>query len=130
VHFLGWRQDVASLIAAADVLACPSRQEPLGNVVLEGWAQGTAVVAAAAAGPASLIDDGMSGLLAPVDDVDAFATALNRVLSDATLRTSLADGGRAAFEAGFTKDAVVKQYRELFATVARSLAGRAVDRKV
>ncbi|MGE5537305.1 MAG: glycosyltransferase [Gemmatimonas sp.] len=130
VHFLGWRQDVASLIAAADVLACPSRQEPLGNVVLEGWAQGTTVVAAAAVGPASLIDDGISGLLAPVDDSDAFAAALNRVLSDAQLRTRLADGGRAAFEADFTKDAVVKQYRDLFAAIARPLAAHPVDRKV
>jgi glycosyltransferase involved in cell wall biosynthesis len=122
VHFLGWRQDVASLIAAADALVCPSRQEPLGNVVLEGWAQGTAVVAAAAVGPASLIEDGTSGLLVPVDDADALASALNRVIEDAGLRTRLADGGRADFEAEFTKDAVVKKYRELFAAIARPLA--------
>jgi glycosyltransferase involved in cell wall biosynthesis len=128
VHFLGWRQDVASLIAASAALVCPSRQEPLGNVVLEGWAQGTAVVAAAAAGPASLIKDGESGLLVPIDDPDALAAALNRVLADAALRTRLADGGRAAFEAGFTKDAVVKRYRELFETI-RPSAG-AVSAKV
>jgi glycosyltransferase involved in cell wall biosynthesis len=135
VHFLGWRQDVALLIAAADMLACPSRQEPLGNVVLEGWAQGTAVVATAATGPASLIEDGVSGLLVPVDDADALAAALNRVLVDAALRTRIADGGRAAFEAEFTKDAVVKQYRELFATISGpslrdGLAASAADRKV
>ena len=63
VHFLGWRGDAISLIAAADVLVCSSRLEPLGNVVLEGWAQGTPVVAAAAKGPDSLIDEGESGLL-------------------------------------------------------------------
>jgi glycosyltransferase involved in cell wall biosynthesis len=130
VHFLGWRQDIASLIAAADVLVCPSRQEPLGNVVLEGWAQGTAVVATASVGPASLIKNGESGLLVPVDDPNALAAALTRVLADAPLRTSLADGGRAAFEAGFTKEAVVKRYREMFRAIARPLAAGAVPPKV
>lgn len=122
VHFLGWRQDAISLIAAADVLVCASRQEPLGNVVLEAWAQGTPVVATTAAGPASLIEEGRSGLLVPVDDAHALAEALTRVLSDGALRTRLADGGRAAFEASFTKDAVVKQYRALFAKIAEPLA--------
>lgn len=122
VHFLGWRQDAISLIAAADVLVCASRHEPLGNVVLEAWAQGTPVVATMAAGPAALIEDGSSGLLVPVDDASALAEALKRVLADGDLRTRLADGGRAAFEASFTKEAVVKQYRALFAAVAAPLA--------
>ena len=130
VHFLGWRNDVASLISAADVLACPSRQEPLGNVVLEGWAQGTAVVAAAAVGPASLIQEEISGLLVPVDNADALAAALNRVMCNAALRTQLADGGRAAFEAEFTKEAVVQHYRDLFAKVTEPFSALAADRKV
>jgi glycosyltransferase involved in cell wall biosynthesis len=122
VHFFGWRTDVVSLIAAADVLVCPSRLEPLGNVVLEAWAQGTPVVAAASMGPAALIEEGQSGLLVPMDDAAALAGALRRVLADSALRTRLSDGGRAAFEASFTKDAVVKQYRELFAAISAPLA--------
>lgn len=122
VHFLGWRQDAISLIAAADVLVCSSRLEPLGNVVLEAWAQGTPVVATTSAGPAALIEDGRSGLLVPVDDPAALAEALKRALDDGALRTRLADGGRARFEASFTKEAVVKQYRALFAAIAAPLA--------
>ena len=38
VKFLGWREDVPALLAACDMLVCPSRHEPLGNVVLEAWA--------------------------------------------------------------------------------------------
>lgn len=129
VHFLGWRSDTASLLAAADVLVCSSRHEPLGNVILEAWSQGTAVVAAAAAGPSSLIVEEESGLLVPVDDAEALGSALARVLDDGTLRAKLGDGGRAAFEASFTKDAVVAQYRALFARVVadadlRPLAAR------
>ena len=39
IRWLGWRDDVAALFASADVLVCPSRIEPLGNVIIEAWAQ-------------------------------------------------------------------------------------------
>ena len=48
VHMPGWRSDTAALLAAADLLACPSRLEPLGNVVIEAWSAGRPIVAARA----------------------------------------------------------------------------------
>ncbi len=117
VRFLGWRQDVASLIAAADILVCPSRHEPLGNVVIEGWAHGRPVVAAASAGPAALIRHGETGLLAPVDDAGALARALRDVLDDASLAARLASAGEAAYQADFTEGAVVRRYLDYFASL-------------
>jgi glycosyltransferase involved in cell wall biosynthesis len=118
VRFLGWRDDAGAVYAAADVFACPSRHEPLGNVVIEAWAQGAPVVAAASQGPAKLVADGESGLLAPPDDPDALAAAIGRVLVDKSLAGRLAAGGRAAFEASFTEAAVVARYRAFFDKVA------------
>ena len=66
VRFLGWRRDVPALFAAADILCCPSRHEPLGNVVIEAWAQGKPVVAARAKGPEMLITQGQNGLLSDI----------------------------------------------------------------
>jgi glycosyltransferase involved in cell wall biosynthesis len=37
VSFLGWRRDVGSLLATADIFICSSRHGPLGNIVLEAW---------------------------------------------------------------------------------------------
>jgi glycosyltransferase involved in cell wall biosynthesis len=118
VRFLGWRDDGSALLAAADLLVCPSRHEPLGNVVIEGWAAGRPVVAAAGAGPAQLIDDGVSGLLAPVDDADALAQTIGRVLSDRGLAQRLAQGGRAAWARAFTEEHVVAAYRDFFQRIA------------
>jgi glycosyltransferase involved in cell wall biosynthesis len=118
IRFLGWRNDMPALLAAADVLVCPSRSEPLGNVVIEGWAHGTPVVAAAAAGPKTLINEGVSGLLTPIDDADALADALRHVLTDKSLAARLTAGGRAAYEASFTEAAVVRRYLDFFAKVA------------
>ncbi|MBI3507899.1 MAG: glycosyltransferase [Proteobacteria bacterium] len=119
VRFLGWRQDVAALIAACDVLVCPSRHEPLGNVVIEGWAHGRPVVAAASAGPASLIRHGETGLLVPVDDAGALAKAVGDVLADAGLAHRLAQAGEAAYQADFTRAAVVRRYLDFFQSVRR-----------
>jgi glycosyltransferase involved in cell wall biosynthesis len=119
VRFLGWRDDVAGLLAAADFLVCPSRREPLGNVVIEAWASGRAVLAAAAAGPGELIRDGESGLLVPVDDAASLAAAMRRLAGDPALRARLAAAGHAAYLAQFTETSVVRRYQDFFAAVAR-----------
>lgn len=117
VRFLGWRTDVGPLIAAADVLAVPSRHEPLGNVVIEGWSANRPVVAAASQGPTQLIRDGENGLLVPVDDADALAAGLNRVIGDADLRKRSVEAGRADFESDFTERVVVGKYVDFFEQV-------------
>ncbi len=115
VRFLGWRDDVAALHAAADVFVCPSRHEPLGNVVIEAWARRRAVVAAAAQGPAALIEPGVSGLLAPIDDAPALAGEIRRLLDDPALAARLVEAGRRAFEARFAEPVVVRRWLDFFA---------------
>jgi glycosyltransferase involved in cell wall biosynthesis len=114
IRFLGWREDVGGLLAAADVLVCPSRHEPLGNVVLEAWARGVPVVAAASQGPSELIEEGVNGLLVPVEDARALARAIRAVLDDPALARTLAAGGGASHRAEHSREAVVASYRALF----------------
>jgi glycosyltransferase involved in cell wall biosynthesis len=123
VRFLGWRDDVCSLMAAADFLVCPSRHEPLGNVVIEAWASDLPVVASASAGPAALIEDGESGILVPLPGqpgggIAALAAAIERVADDPALRLRLAGAGRAAYQAEFTEAAAVARYRRFFDEIA------------
>ena len=119
VKFLGWRDDIPALLATADMLVCPSRHEPLGNVVIEAWAAGTPVVAASSAGPAALIRDGVNGLLVPVEDADALARAMMRIAQSRTLRNELAGAGRSVHAAEFSERVVVAQYRDFIERVAR-----------
>lgn len=111
VHWLGWRSDTAALLAAADLLVCPSRHEPLGNVVLEAFAARRPVVAAAVAGPCELIASGREGLLVPPEDPEALARAIATVLADADLATALAAAGRARFEADHAEAPVLAAWR-------------------
>jgi glycosyltransferase involved in cell wall biosynthesis len=123
VRFLGWREDVPTLIASADLLVCPSLHEPLGNVVIEAWSAGLPVVATASDGPAGLITDGETGILVPLPGANGggpavLAGAIERLCDDPALRTRLGRAGRRAYEAEFTEPSVVARYRGFFDQVA------------
>lgn len=118
VRFLGWRRDVAALMAAADIFVCSSRHEPLGNVVLEAWAHRLPVVATATAGPAALIEDGRSGLLAPAEDAESLARAISTLLADPARAAEIAEAGYAAYGADYAEGSVVARYCEFFERIA------------
>ncbi len=119
IRFLGWRADSAALIAACDVLVCPSRHEPLGNVVIEAWARGKPVVAAASQGPRALIRDGKDGLLVPIDDAISLSQALNRVLAEPAFAAEIAAEGNARHAAEFGEAQVICAYKDFIARVAK-----------
>jgi glycosyltransferase involved in cell wall biosynthesis len=114
VRFLGWRDDPWALYRAADLCLFPSREEPLGNVVIQAWAYGLPVVAAEAVGPAALIRDGEDGRLVPVDDPEALAGAAAAMIGDRALGARLAEAGRTRVTTAFSKAAVVAQWRALY----------------
>ncbi|MEO5372994.1 MAG: glycosyltransferase [Alphaproteobacteria bacterium] len=122
VRFLGWRDDVAALFATADLFVCPSRHEPLGNVILEAWAQELPVVATESQGPAALIHKDVNGVMTPVDEPTALAKGIKRVLQDATFARNIAAGGRQTFESQFTEAAVVARYKTFFEQVTGTCA--------
>lgn len=118
VSFLGWRADAGALLAACDVFVCPSRHEPLGNVVLEAWSAARPVVAAAAQGPREVVRDGETGLLVPVEAPGPLAAAVSSLLADAPRRAALAAAGRAEFERAHAAGPVLARWREFLLSVS------------
>lgn len=117
VTFLGERADVAALVQALDVVLVPSWEEPFGRSVIEGMAMQRAVLATSVGGPPEIIDEGVTGLLAPPRHVGAWTRKIVRLLDDDDLRTSLGRAARASLHGRF--DAVthvrriVETYRAL-----------------
>jgi len=113
----GPRPDVEAVLAAADVVCAPSRQEAFGNVVLEACAAGLPVVVSRRAGVAELLDGGPLAALV-VDDPDdgaRLSAALGRALGPE--RDALGRAARALAE-GFTWDAHLDRVEALLAEVA------------
>jgi glycosyltransferase involved in cell wall biosynthesis len=120
VRFLGHRDDVPTLLAAADLLVLPSRYEGLPNVVLEAMRFRKPVVATAAPGTTELVNDGQTGRLAPVGDARALATALRDAIRDPDARHRWGEAGRARVEAEFSADLMIARFAELYERLARS----------
>ena len=122
VRFLGWRNDRASLFKTADICVYPSREEPFGNVVVEAWACGTPLVTTASTGPRWLVRPGEDALMTPVDDVNALAAAIQRLIQSPDLKLSLAAAGRRRVADEFSEPAIITRYIELFERVTRKAA--------
>ncbi len=114
VSFLGRREDRAALLAAADIFVFPSRYEPFGTVFVQAWAQKVPLVTTASDGPRQYVMDGADGLVVPVDDAPALATAVNRLIADPDLRRRLAQAGYRRYRDEFTKEQTVAAYLSFY----------------
>lgn len=94
VHFLGYRDDVRSLLARVCVLVSASARESFGRTLIEAMAAGVPIVATRSGGPEEIVVDGECGYLVEVGDVDALAERIGRLLGDRTLGQTLGTAGR------------------------------------
>ncbi len=102
VRFAGFQSDTQAWYEAMDVFALSSLREGLPNVVLEAMALETPVVVTRVAGVPRLVEDGVSGLIVPIGDVPALATALRRLLEEDCLRRRLASAARQVIESRYS----------------------------
>lgn len=89
VHFLGFRNDVKDLYAAADCFVMPSFREGLSRSMMEAMASGLPVVCSDIRGNVDLIEDGENGFLCAPTDCDGFAAAIQRLANDKALREQM-----------------------------------------
>jgi glycosyltransferase involved in cell wall biosynthesis len=110
VRLLGWRDDRAALLKAADICVFPSRFEPFGTIFLQAWASRKPLITTASDGPRQFVHDGENGLMVPVDDAGAFAAAIQRLLTNPELAGRLAASGFERYVHDFTKEKIVASY--------------------
>jgi len=123
VTFLGLRHDVDELYAAMDIYVLASHREGFPRSAMEAAAMGLPVVATNIRGCRQVVDDGRTGCLVPVRDVDALADAISTLTTDAALRHRLGEAARAKAMAQFDQqhviDTTLTVYADLLARRAR-----------
>ena len=110
VRFLGFVDDVRSMLAAFDLLAFPTLpelSEGFGLAALEAMAVGRPVVASAVGSLPEVVEDDITGVLVPAASVDGLEAALLRLARDASLRDRLGRAGHARACDDFSLDAMV-----------------------
>jgi len=114
VDFLGVREDVPSLLKAADLVALSSRHEGLSLASVEGLASGRPFVASDVPGLREVV--GGAGLLFPPGDAEAFAEVAGRLLEEPGLAREVAERGRARareYDLGTMVDRLLDVYESL-----------------
>jgi glycosyltransferase involved in cell wall biosynthesis len=110
VRFMGFQKNAARLIARHRVLVHAARVESMGIVLVEAMAAGRPVLAPAVGGIAEVFDDQIEGFHWPLDDVDAAADLLVRVLSDEALYARLAQAALVRYRTGFDSEMLVSHW--------------------
>ncbi len=119
VRFLGMRDDVDRLYAGFDVFVLASHREGFPRAAMEAAAMGLPVVATDIRGCRQVVDDGVNGLLVPVDDHVALADALRALVGDPRRRASMGRAGHAKARAEFDERDVVRIVLDTYRDVAR-----------
>ncbi len=117
VFLLGSQEDVAPYLQSADLFILPSKREGLSNALLEAMACGLPVVASQVGGNCELVTDGLNGYLFPSQDRVGLVAAVEKLLADENLRSSMASEGRRFILANYciekTVDKLVNLYRQV-----------------
>jgi glycosyltransferase involved in cell wall biosynthesis len=118
VRWHGASADPVAILAAADVLAAPSRNEGMGRALVEAMALGVPVVGTDVGGIPSVVGDDAAGRLIPPDDVPALAAALIELGRDESVRAKLSEVARARAEA-FSTEVADALMLDLYAALVR-----------
>jgi glycosyltransferase involved in cell wall biosynthesis len=116
-HDLGRLHGDDAVVAAmqgADILLFPSRSEGFGLVAAEAMACGLPVVATRGSSLQEVVDDGVTGILCPQDDVGAFAAAVRVLAGDADKRMNMSRAARQRAVVSLDQNAMVDAYVRLY----------------
>lgn len=118
-RFLGFRHDIDAVIHSLDVLVHASTApEPFGQVVVDGMAAGTPVVATRGGGVTEIVDDGVTGLLVTMGSADEMAEAIVATLCDPARAAERAAAARRAVMDRFTIEATVASVQSVYDRLA------------
>lgn len=124
VVFLGDITEVPALLKHMSVgVLVPSRNEGLSNSILEYMAARLPVVATDCGGNRELVEDGVTGFVAPCGNADRVAVAILRLLDDPSKAKAMGVAGCAKVVQGFASAVLARRMKELYDGVVSSVAG-------
>jgi N-acetyl-alpha-D-glucosaminyl L-malate synthase BshA len=117
VHFLGKQDSVSDILPLADLLLMPSELESFGLVALEAMACRVPTIATRVGGVPEVIDDGVTGRLFDVGDVDGMAEAAVEILRDPGRYEAMAGAARHAAQSRFCASKILPRYERFYQQV-------------
>ena len=114
VSFLGVRNDVPELLAAADSVVLPSLNEGFPRTAIEAMAAAKPVVATNVGGTPEAVIDGATGILMPPKDIEALSAAIVRLVDDPELQARMGSAGRERAVKNYSIELYVSRLDEMY----------------
>jgi N-acetyl-alpha-D-glucosaminyl L-malate synthase BshA len=112
--FVGKQARIVDYLCASDLLLLPSEQESFGLAALEAMACQVPVIASRVGGLPEVVDDGETGFLSPVGDVDKMADDAVKLLADDKLRREMGKRARVSAVSRYSTDLIIPQYIKFY----------------
>lgn len=122
VHFIGFQQDSAEFLGQMDMFALSSSSEGFSIATIEAMATELPVVATRCGGPEEILEHEKTGLLVAVNNPEAIANGLLRLMQDKPLQERLAQQGKQHAADTFSMETLLNQYRLIYADLLRAQA--------
>jgi sugar transferase (PEP-CTERM/EpsH1 system associated) len=116
----GERTDIPDIMRALDCFVLPSQAEGISNTILEAMASALPVIATRVGGNAELVEDGLTGRLAPAGDASALAARMLGYFAEPSLARRHGRAGRERVERNFSLERMVDNYHELYLSELRA----------
>ena len=113
VHWLGFRDDIPTLMKACDIIVHTSTEpEPFGRVIVEGQLAQKPVIASAAGGALELIENGVNGYLFPPGDAIALRQLMQKLIEDPSLAKTLGQQGYVDAQQNFSLKTILASFEQ------------------
>jgi len=117
VEWWGWQADMKSVFASCHIVVLPSLGEGIPTILLEAASSGRAIVATDVPGCRDVVDNGVTGLLVPQQDAVALASALEKLIDNPNMRSSMGKAGRERIIDKFSSSKINRETYEIYQKV-------------
>ena len=119
VFFYEWTDNISEFLNSASLLICPSRHEPFGNVVIDGWAHKIPVVVSDTGGPGALVKNSVNGLKFKNEDFFDLIEKVKYLESKKSLVKKLIKNGYNDYESKFSEQIIINKYIKFFEKIKK-----------
>ncbi|HUW19759.1 MAG TPA: glycosyltransferase family 4 protein [Sedimentisphaerales bacterium] len=117
VCFAGWQENMHETWGKIDCLVHTAYREPFGRVIIEAMAHKVPVIAVGSCGPSEIIQNGKTGVLVQVNDIEALSNAMLKVARDSRFANRIAGAGYEHAISNFTADKTAALIQEIYEDV-------------
>jgi glycosyltransferase involved in cell wall biosynthesis len=114
IKIIDWSENISEYYNNADVLVCPSRVEPLGNIIIEGWCHKIPVVASNIMGPKKLIKHKVNGMKFELENIDELVKCLKELDSNNVLKRKMINNAYKDYQNHFSERKVINDFKNFF----------------